>query len=130
MRRIHITARTLAVTALFAVGTSASLADTQVGAQTISDENMIVVQIHCNDLVTSEADSASAATGTPNFSSSGGATGPEGGQVAGDPAGSVGLPMNTGGSGGDGSTVGPDDAPEVDVEAITLEDCRAAGLVN
>jgi len=103
--------------------------DMQVGSQTVPSEEMIAVQVHCNDLVRAE-ETTSGAAGSPGVVASGGNTGPEGGQVSGDPAGSADVPAAVGEGGAAGSTVGQDDAPSVDLAAITIEDCKAAGLVS
>lgn len=114
----------------FITWTAASQAqDKAVGDQMVSQEDMIVVQIHCNDLLKAVPTDPTTPV-TSDFTASGGSTGPEGGQVGGDPAGSTAVPIATDGSGGSGGTIGAEDAPSVDLAAITLEDCRAAGLIR
>jgi len=82
-----------------------SLANAQetVGGQPIAQEDMIVVQDHCNDLVRAASVAESGA-------------GPQGT-----------APDSEGGAAG--STLGAD-ARGLDLSAITLEDCQAAGLVE
>lgn len=87
--------------ALFA-GSLANAQET-VGGQPIAQEDMIVVQDHCNDLVRAASGAEPGA-------------GPQGT-----------APHSEGGAAG--STLG-NDTSGLDLAAITLEDCQAAGIVE
>lgn len=120
----------LQVGAVLVAFTGASLAeDKLVGAQTVAEKDLIVVQVHCADLLRREGE-AVPEQASPGFTASGGSTGPEGGEIAGDPAGGTALNSGVGEGGSAGSTIGADDAPALDLASITLENCRAAGLIN
>lgn len=119
----------IATMILFLAAWPAAAEDVTVGGQTVAQDDMIVVQTHCNDLIKADGDDTGSAT-PQGFEASGGSTGPEAGQIAGDPAGDDGMPATGSGDGGAGSTLGAEDAPNVDLAAITLEACREAGLVR
>jgi|SRR5215217_817507 len=115
---------------LSAASVGATLAqDTQVGSQAVRQDDMIVVQIHCNDLLKSDSEGTGEEI-SPGVIASGGSRGPEAGEVGGDPAGNPQAPPTDSGTGGAGGTLGQDDAQSVELAAITLDDCRAAGLIN
>lgn len=103
--------------------------DVQVGNQLIDVEDMVVVQIHCSDLLDANTQDSGVLI-APSFSASGGSSGPQGGEVAGDPAGSDTLSFDGGDDGGAGGTLGAEDAPKVNLADITLDDCRAAKLIR
>lgn len=127
--RTHLLASTIAFALVASTGIGLLAQDKQVGGQTIAAEDMIVVQIHCNDLVKTDSTGAGE-TVSPGVTATGGSRGPEAGEVAGDPAGGATNVPTDSGSGGAGVTVGQNDAPQVDLAAITLENCKEAGLVN
>jgi hypothetical protein len=128
--QMRYTIRALIVVVGTSLGASAANGeDVQVGSQSVDVEDMVVVQIHCSNLLDETTESSGAGI-APGFSASGGSTGPQGGEVAGDPAGSSTLSFDGGNDGGAGVTLGAEDAPDVDLADITLDDCREANLIR
>jgi hypothetical protein len=97
--------------------TSAASAQTKVGSQSVSEGDMSAVRTHCNELAAGQPSSgAGAATPTaPPVSDAAPATG--------GAEGSAGVESPATGAAAGATTT-------LDLAAITLEDCRAANLMQ
>lgn len=116
-------ARPTALAAAFALAVSSTaFGQTMVGGQEVSDEDLPMVTQHCEMLA---GEPATDAMGTEGMTTEGMApetgagTGTEGGMAAEGPTGTD-MPA-------EGETM---DEAAVDIDAITIEECQAAGLVS